>query len=358
MSLQPPKKLSQRDYHLIETILSESEHKQLITESTKEAILSQYLRSPGISFVKMLIIIGSLLLGAGILSFIASNWSYIDRPGKLAIILGFLLLFTLTSQRLKAPYPKTAQGLLYVGLLTFGAGIFLIGQMFHFSSDFNGAFLLWGLGILPLALLHKDLPARLASLLLLHFWMFYPMASQEQCIPWAIALLPLYFIQKDYRNHPVLQFFAISYSSIWLLTVFIAYNVPAWFGTFAFLGLSLILLALHQRVFRVSGSIIFAISSLLLTVPETFRALLSSSDATYGSVACAIGLGGFLLYRIKNGSIFSIALICALIFRYYVDLTYAFLPKSLFFIVGGILLMGFGIWIERSRRERRSSHEQ
>ena len=41
-------------------------------------------------------------------------------------------------------------------MLVFGAGIFLVGQMFHLGGDFQSAFYWWSLGIMPLAWVLKD----------------------------------------------------------------------------------------------------------------------------------------------------------------------------------------------------------
>ena len=47
-----------------------------------------------------------------------------------------------------------------------------------------------------------------------------------------------------------------------------------------------------------------------------------------------------LIYLLKNDSLPAILITCALIYRYYTDISYDFMPKSLFFIIGGLLLIG------------------
>ena len=53
-------------------------------------------------------------------------------------------------------YPKTSRSLYYIGVFAFGAGIFLIGQMFNLGEGVYADFFMWGLGILPLAYYLKD----------------------------------------------------------------------------------------------------------------------------------------------------------------------------------------------------------
>ena len=53
-------------------------------------------------------------------------------------------------------YPRTSRSFYYIGVFVFGAGIFLIGQMFNLSEGIYADFFMWGLGVLPLAYYLKD----------------------------------------------------------------------------------------------------------------------------------------------------------------------------------------------------------
>ncbi len=99
-------------------------------------------------------ILGSLLVGIGIILFIASNWALIPRWAKLLLIftsmlgsygLGFYFRFE------KRTYPRVGASLILLGSLIFGAGIFLIAQIFHIKAHEPNGLLLWAAGVLPLA---------------------------------------------------------------------------------------------------------------------------------------------------------------------------------------------------------------
>ncbi|WML46638.1 hypothetical protein RCG23_13355 [Neobacillus sp. PS3-34] len=53
----------------------------------------------------------------------------------------------------------------------------------------------------------------------------------------------------------------------------------------------------------------------------------------------------------KKENILGTVLVSIIIFRYYVDLSFMFQSKSIAFLIGGILLIGLGIWFEKSRKK-------
>ncbi|HET6891618.1 MAG TPA: DUF2157 domain-containing protein [Pyrinomonadaceae bacterium] len=97
--------------------------------------------------------IGGLLLGGGLISFVAANWEAIPTPIKLALLsfalisfhaVGFWLWHTHNWRRL-------GHSLILCGCLVFGANIGLVAQIFHISSNWYGGFGAWALGSLVMA---------------------------------------------------------------------------------------------------------------------------------------------------------------------------------------------------------------
>lgn len=104
--------------------------------------------------ISIVVIIGAVLVGAGIFSFIASNWEEMSKTSKILTIFFFLLSTHTAGWMMQEKYlsPKTGQALIFLGLLIFGGGIFLIGQIFHISTNWPDAFILWMMGSIVLAL--------------------------------------------------------------------------------------------------------------------------------------------------------------------------------------------------------------
>ncbi|MBD2775340.1 DUF2157 domain-containing protein [Iningainema tapete] len=111
-------------------------------------------------FVFILIGLGSILLGLGVITFVAANWQVWSREVKLTLLLG---LFVITSTSgfyfwRKPVQPKKrqrqqilGQGLLLFGALLIGANMALLAQIFHMSGSGYELFLAWGIGVLVMA---------------------------------------------------------------------------------------------------------------------------------------------------------------------------------------------------------------
>ncbi|MEK7069917.1 MAG: DUF2157 domain-containing protein, partial [Patescibacteria group bacterium] len=99
---------------------------------------------------KIIAIIGAILVGAGIFSFVAANWQEIGKFFKILIILGSMLASYYGGWILKEKYHrvKTGEALILLGSIIYGAGIFLIGQMFNIRANWPDAFILWMFGLL------------------------------------------------------------------------------------------------------------------------------------------------------------------------------------------------------------------
>jgi uncharacterized membrane protein len=115
--------------------------------------------------------IGSLIFGVGIILIIASNWHMFNDLTK---IIGFILLLggshfgglVLAAKG----YGKSATSLHSLGSVLFIAGIGLMAQIFHLHSETGVSFLMWGLMILPLAILLRSGEIAALSCVALTIW--------------------------------------------------------------------------------------------------------------------------------------------------------------------------------------------
>ena len=101
----------------------------------------------------VLFTLGSLLLGGGVISFVAAHWEELPVGVKVALVFAMLLAFHLTGYwlRFKRDSPRLGHALLFCGSLVFGANIGLMAQIFHVSGDWYRAYLAWGVGALVMA---------------------------------------------------------------------------------------------------------------------------------------------------------------------------------------------------------------
>ncbi len=353
------RQLSKSQFSFFTKELDYCETRGLVTSNQKQSILEQYAEKPGLSFIKIVVTIGAILVGLGVLSFIASNWDGMGKITKLAVIFAAFGGVNFAGYSLSKNYPKTGKSLMYLGILVYGAGIFLIGQMFNFGGEFTTAFLLWSLGIVPMALQQRDKYIMLFANILFGV---YIAGSIDRDFPYAafVGVPALYLAFNYFEKSRLLLFFANLTALDFIFHLTQRYEVEGLYTATIFFCLGLLMFFLkhsfHREIFRLQGNILFGAAGVALTFPDLWQILTSiHSSQVAVSVMFAIAFVGLLFALIKKGSIISLAFVCITIFRFYTD-TFALLPKSLFFIVGGLLLLGFGYYFERMRKAQGGMH--
>ena len=100
--------------------------------------------APAFNIATVVAMLGGLLIAAAFLAFVAAHWLEISRLLRLAILLaGIVSAYGLGGWFARAGKPVLADLCASVGSITFGAGIALVGQMYHLGGDFAGGMLLW-----------------------------------------------------------------------------------------------------------------------------------------------------------------------------------------------------------------------
>ncbi len=150
----------------------------IITESQSGQILDQYetasetaerQRSRG---VFTLMAVSGLLVALAVLLLIGYNWEEMPAAVKLVIIfgvivgtyaLGFFLRYTLKKH-------LASELVFFLGCLFYGAGIFLIAQIFHLNAHYPDGVWWWAVGVLPFALCLDTLLLHALLVALLALW--------------------------------------------------------------------------------------------------------------------------------------------------------------------------------------------
>jgi uncharacterized membrane protein len=108
--------------------------------------------------VAALAIVGAFAVGAGAIGFFAANWDAIPHGGRLALLLGvtagaYALAYHLRDRT--GALPRVGEAMYVVGVLLFGASLFLVGQMYHVEAHDPLALLLWAGGAAATALVAR-----------------------------------------------------------------------------------------------------------------------------------------------------------------------------------------------------------
>ncbi|MDE0824062.1 MAG: DUF2157 domain-containing protein [Dehalococcoidia bacterium] len=149
----------------------------IITAEQSQVIRSRYsatdqapraIQAQG-RLVTALAVIGSVLVGLGIIMFFAANWDGIDRWPKLAIIFGSILTAHGLGYYLRyhRGYVRVGTGMILLACVIYGAGVHLVGQVYHVDVNDPRLMLFWFLGVAPLVYIVKSQPIQFLGLVLL-----------------------------------------------------------------------------------------------------------------------------------------------------------------------------------------------
>ena len=147
-------------------------------------------RAPG-SLPNLLALLGAVLVAAGALLFLAANWDGMGRIAKLAVLFAALWgAHGASYAALRAKADHFAEAMMLLGVVLFGAGIMLIGQIYHLSADPPAGVLLWALGAIVAAWAWPSQLAACAALVLISLW--FTLAAPEAAQPVYLPFLPVW----------------------------------------------------------------------------------------------------------------------------------------------------------------------
>ena len=423
-----------------------------ITPAQREQIKQRYAGPrTDTRFVSSILTLGAILSGLGVILFVASNWQAMGPVVKVGIILAAVVAFNAAGYYVRegsGGYPKTADALLLLGALTYGAGLWLVAQIFQLPYNHADSVLAWVVGILPVIWVMRTSPVLVLASLLAPAWLIVmtalPNAREVYSYLWltdvnssplyrylglAALLLLLVYRQRSRAALVITLVGLVAWlsRSLWIHLRFL----PGWellnyqltFSAFyAAVGLALYAMGMtHRRpglerlsaVYQLLGLVLLFAGNYSLTFlhheERAIRVLEVSSGSawiflgfiTAGALAlwsrrssapqaspaepaCLIGmvllqviamhlgpwgpqgvsLGFNLLligellvflylgYALREEGIFRLALYgfgFEILARYF-DTFWKILPRSLFFLVGGVLLIAGGMYMERQRQ--------
>ncbi|MEX2249884.1 MAG: DUF2157 domain-containing protein [Parvibaculum sp.] len=162
-----------------------------VTAANADAILLS-ASEPGASTRRMpamLAILGAVLIGFAVMSFVAANWQDISKLTKLILI--FAAMWTAYGAAFaleKRGHSNFAQAAVLIGLGLFGGGIMLIAQIYHIVTDDPGGVLAWCIAALATAWLLPSRPALALGILLAVVWSWFALEMNDSTPHWTFWL--------------------------------------------------------------------------------------------------------------------------------------------------------------------------
>ncbi len=147
----------------------------LLDEATAERIRAfeasgteeQKLRWP----VLVTVSLGGLMLGAGVLLFVAAHWDELSPATRFTLLLLLVAIFHLAGVLLADRFAVLTTVLHALGTASLGAGIFLAGQIFHLQEHWPGGLMLWAAGAWAGWFLRRDWTQATFVALLMPAWL-------------------------------------------------------------------------------------------------------------------------------------------------------------------------------------------
>lgn len=350
------KKISKRQFEFLTETLNEQVVHQTLSEQAKTNVLASVEVRDSLNFVRILVSIGGILIGLGFLTFIATNWNLFDRWLKLFILIGSLSVALGSSYLTHEKNRFTSIALLYLSTMIYGAGIFLVEQIFYINLDVPTGFLIWSVGTLLLSTIHKDILLYVAA----HaFAAVYLLGSFDNFIfVQAIVLLALLLVTNRYFGYRRL----LTFTGLVLIEAFILYTFAylnfdgLYFALVLFVVGSLLYYAapiipkldVSPDMVSLVGLLTLSISGFVLTFPGIY--IDAGITTSWISWVFAIGLLLYLLFLTSRRLVTPLLAIAVIITRFYFDTFYESIDRSLFFVLGGLMILGFGYYIETMRR--------
>ncbi len=391
-------------------------------------------------FVAIVSILGSILIGLGLILFFASNWSAIPVWCKLTLVFGLITITYAAGYWFayeKKSYPKVGNALIFLGVLFFGAGIWLIAQIFHIKADYPLGQLVWALAGLATAIVTRQKFILALSVILFGIWNTVEQAQNASYnFLFPILLLGVVFPLAWKLHSKLTAVLSILGVLMWLIInmafdelgfgIILAITMLFFLGLYAlassceFLlkkgGLDLILKYLfvlgagisgfiltfryageESGIYSPAGLVYLGIVSAVLALSSIhnifFKPTRKPADTVESSVLLAIGAVLFIFalelfapmaFTITFNIIYVLLLLAVVrkgfserseyyinvalalfildVIARYFDYAWKLIDRSVFFMIGGIILLAGGVLLEKWRRKvtgelRVMSHE-
>jgi uncharacterized membrane protein len=158
--------------------------------------------------------IGAILIGLGVILFFAYNWALLPKALKLAMVFAAVLAShgaALWLARRGTAQRGLVEGLHILGTMLFGAGVWLVAQIYHIDEHYPNGILIWSLGALALAWSLPSLAQGFLAVLLVSLWAGVEVFDFRWTADWApflvgFGVVPLAWLQRS----RVLLFFGLA----------------------------------------------------------------------------------------------------------------------------------------------------
>ena len=120
-----------------------------------------------------LAVIGAVAVGLGVIGFVAANWDGMSHAVRLVLLTGAVAGSYAAAYHLRertGSRPRVGEALYLLGVVLFGASLFLVGQMYNVQAHDPLALLLWSGGASATALVVRSRAVAATAVLIFTAW--------------------------------------------------------------------------------------------------------------------------------------------------------------------------------------------
>lgn len=155
-----PRELSDKQRKWLEAELADWNRQELISADQASKILGLYESAEAVGvrkqskFTFAIMSLAATLVGFAVLLLVGYNWDALPRAAKLFAIFGTILGTHAGALYLRfvRGAPRAGEIVAFLACLFYGAGIWLVAQVFHVDSHYPDGMWWWAIGVLPFAL--------------------------------------------------------------------------------------------------------------------------------------------------------------------------------------------------------------
>jgi uncharacterized membrane protein len=370
----------------------------IITEEQREEIVSQYEGEDSSRGIRAVLLLGAVMVGLGALLFVGANWSAIPVAGRMAILVGLTTAAYYSGWNVKYEregWNKVGDAVLLIGSVLVGATLFLTAQTFNIEANVHWLLLLWLVAVAPVSYAVNSKPTLLLSVVLLGWWSgsyvgggsLFDVAEGffTNIGAYAFYGITLYGVGRihegtrfddfasTYKTFGPVFFFAMTYA-VAVSELAVVWEIEGLEGSaFLFLmfltalttaGVNVYLGKLDEKVEAAWYAGAFALSLLTVGISwilveteligETDELLVNALTVLYHAAFLALVVGIVYMGYTKRATAYvNIGLLFFVLYTgyLYVAKIATYLGTSLAFVLGGLILLVGGVYLEKKRRE-------
>jgi uncharacterized membrane protein len=342
--------------------------------------------------VLVALILGGILLGAGVLLFVAAHWENVSPLMRMCMVLSMLVFFHGLGLLVHDRFPGFATAMHAIGTVSAGAAIALVGQIFNMQEHWPSAVLLWALCAAAGWLLLRDQFQQTLTLLLVPAWIVCEWTDRTHLYDGSnlyfariLAVIGAVYLASFLHSRKRVVFGILFSVGAIMLPISVGLLIEGWNGIgyqqqwgfvppsyrVAVIVITLIAIALATLRDKQSAPPVLVIAVLAWALPWTQRTLSNTFSGhtythsepnifTYALVAAAAVFLVAWGVRISAKALVNYGMVAfaLTVMWFYFSSVMDKLGRSLGLIMLGVLFLAGGWLLERTRRRLVSSMSQ